>query len=160
MRFVARDIMSEENSWSRNTVSPSLRDSWNQSLHVTLFPVQLWKYSCPMTPSILPNAASVALSGVASTSRELNKFRDLFSIAPMLKSSTATMLNRSRSYSSPNVSSSHFIARFSDSIAKSHRAMFFASAYIRSVTSFPLIVLKTSSTTARSPATSAKRYAG
>ncbi len=33
-------------------------------------------------------------------------FRDLFSIAPMLKSSTATMLNRSKSYSSPKVSCS------------------------------------------------------
>ena len=65
---------------------------------------------------------------VASTSRLLKRFRDLFSIAPMLKSSTATMLNRSRSYSKPNRSSSHFIARFNDSIAKSQRSMFFASA--------------------------------
>ena len=81
-----------------------------------------------MTPSMRANAASVALSAVASTSLLLNRFSDLFSIAPMLKSSTATMLNRSRSYSSPNLSSSHFIARFSDSIAKSHRPMFLRSA--------------------------------
>jgi hypothetical protein len=62
---------------------------------------------------------SVAVVGVASTSRLLKMFSDLFSIAPMLKSSTATMLNKSRSYSSPNTSSSHFIDLISDAIAKS-----------------------------------------
>jgi hypothetical protein len=50
---------------------------------------------------------SVAVSGVERSKRELKTFRDLFSIAPMLKSSTATMLKRSRSYSRPNRSSSH-----------------------------------------------------
>jgi hypothetical protein len=37
----------------------------------------------------------------ASTYFELKMFNPLFSIAPMLKSSTATMLNTSRSYSRP-----------------------------------------------------------
>src|ERR1700751_3835119 len=46
--------------------------------------------------------------------------RPLFPIAPMLKSLTATMLNTSRSYSSPKVSSSQRIAFFSDSIAWAH----------------------------------------
>ena len=68
---------------------------------------------------------SVAVVGVASTSRLLKMFRDLFSIAPMLKSSTATMLNRSRSYSKPNRVSSHRIAFINERIAKSHRSMFF-----------------------------------
>ena len=31
MRFTAREVMSEENSWSRKTVSPSFNVSWNQS---------------------------------------------------------------------------------------------------------------------------------
>src|SRR5216683_2654202 len=44
----------------------------------------------------------------------------LFSIAPMLKSLTATMLKTSRSYSRPKVSSSQRIAFFSDSIAWPH----------------------------------------
>lgn len=51
--------------------------------------------------------------------------RDLFSMAPMLKSSTATMLKRSRSYSSPYVSSSHFIALMSESSAWSTCEVFF-----------------------------------
>eukprot|EP00983_Pelagomonas_calceolata_P108435 1159459-Pelagomonas_calceolata.AAC.1 len=38
---------------------------------------------------------------------ELKTLRDLFSIAPMLKSSTATMLNRFRSYSRPKVCVPH-----------------------------------------------------
>ena len=38
-------VISAENCWSRKTVRPSLSVSWNQSLHVTRFPVQLWKYS-------------------------------------------------------------------------------------------------------------------
>jgi hypothetical protein len=33
----------------------------------------------------------------------LKIFKDLFSMAPMLKSSTATMLNKFRSYSRPKV---------------------------------------------------------
>ena len=106
-----REIMSALNSWSRNTVRPSLRDSWNQSRHVTRLPVQLWKYSCAMTPSMAAERPRPSRCPASrAPSRELKMFRDLFSIAPMLKSSTATMLNRSRSYSSPNTSSSHFIA--------------------------------------------------
>jgi hypothetical protein len=62
---------------------------------------------------------SVAVVGVASTSRLLKMFRDLFSIAPMLKSSTATMLNRSRSYSNPKTSSSHFMDLTSETMAQS-----------------------------------------
>ena len=53
MRFTARERTSEVNSWSRNTVSPSFRQSWNQSRQVMRLPVQLWKYSCAMIASIL-----------------------------------------------------------------------------------------------------------
>ena len=93
-------------------------------LHVTLFPVQLWKYSCPITPSIRLNMASVVCCGAANTNVELKMLSDLFSMAPMLKSPTATMLNKSRSYSLPNRSSSHFIARFKLAIAQSTLPMF------------------------------------
>lgn len=52
MRTTAAEPMAAENSWSRKTVRPSLRVSWNQSRHVTRLPDQLWKYSCPMTDSM------------------------------------------------------------------------------------------------------------
>ena len=52
MRFTARLPWSPLNSWSRKTVSPSLRHSWNQSRQVMRLPVQLWKYSCAITASI------------------------------------------------------------------------------------------------------------
>lgn len=48
--------------------------------------------------------------GLARTYAVLKMLRPLFSMAPMLKSFTATTLKISRSYSSPNFSSSHFIA--------------------------------------------------
>jgi hypothetical protein len=38
MRFTGALFMSAEKFWSLNTVRPSLRVSWNQSRHVTLFP--------------------------------------------------------------------------------------------------------------------------
>ncbi len=44
-------------------------------------------------------------------------FSPLFSIAPKLKSRTATIMNRSRSYSRPNAASSQRMARFSASMA-------------------------------------------
>jgi hypothetical protein len=44
--------MSAENCWSRKTVSPSFRVSWNQSRQVTRLPVQLWKYSWATTDSM------------------------------------------------------------------------------------------------------------
>ena len=53
MRCTARERTSAENSWSRNTVSPSLRQSWNQSRQVMRLPVQLWKYSWAMIASML-----------------------------------------------------------------------------------------------------------
>jgi hypothetical protein len=52
MRFTAAEPMSAENCWSRNTVSPSFSDSWNQSRQVMRLPVQLWKYSCAMIDSM------------------------------------------------------------------------------------------------------------
>ncbi len=109
--------MSAVNSWSRRTVSPSLRVSWNQSRQVTRLPVQLWKYSCPTTDSTLAKSASVAMRGVANTYLVLKMFNPLFSIAPMLKSPTATIMKRSRSSSRPKRSSSQRIARTSDRIA-------------------------------------------
>jgi hypothetical protein len=105
MRVTARPlsvpIMSAENSWSRNTVRPSFSDSWNQSRQVTRLPVQLWKYSWPTTASMPAKSMSVATRGLASTNLVLKMFRPLFSIAPMLKSPTATIMKRSRSSSRP-----------------------------------------------------------
>ena len=101
MRLTVGECRSLVNDWSRKTVSPSLSESWNQSRHVTRLPVQLWKYSCAMTASTHRKSVSVAVSASASTNFELKTFRPLFSIAPMLKSSTATIMKRSRSYSRP-----------------------------------------------------------
>ncbi len=121
MRLTGRERWSEENSWSRNTVSPSFRQSWNQSRQVMRFPVQLWKYSWAMIASIWAKSASVAVSGAASTYLSLKTLRPLFSIAPMLQSDTATIMNTSRSYSRPNASSSQRMARLSESMAKKQR---------------------------------------
>src|SRR5262244_1633454 len=84
-------------------------------------PVQLWKYSWAMTVSTLLKSWSVAVSGDASTALSLKMLRPLFSIAPMLKCDTATIMKISRSYSRPNASSSHRIARLSESIADAQR---------------------------------------
>src|SRR6202051_2686356 len=62
MRSTARERWSEENSWSRNTVSPSFRQSWNQSRQGMRAPVQLWKYSCAITASMFAQSASVAVA--------------------------------------------------------------------------------------------------
>src|SRR5690554_6998269 len=51
MRLTVREFMSALNSASRNTVKPSLSDSWNQSRQVTRLPDQLWKYSWATTDS-------------------------------------------------------------------------------------------------------------
>ena len=100
-----------------------MRLNWNQSRQVTRLPVQLWKYSCAMTVSIAAKSRSVAVSGRASTYAELKMLSPLFSIAPMLKSSTATTMKVSRSYSSPYTSSSQRIARLSERIAWPQRSM-------------------------------------
>ena len=63
MRSTGRERWSAVNSWSRKTVSPSLRQSWNQSRQVMRLPVQLWKYSCAMIASIAAKSASVAVAG-------------------------------------------------------------------------------------------------
>ena len=52
MRLTTRERWSAVNSWSRKTVRPSFRQSWNQSRQVMRLPVQLWKYSCAMMASI------------------------------------------------------------------------------------------------------------
>ena len=52
MRLTGALPISWLNNWSRSTVKPSLRLSWNQSRQVIRFPDQLWKYSWPITPSI------------------------------------------------------------------------------------------------------------
>ena len=111
MRSTGRERWSAVNSWSRKTVSPSLRQSWNQSRQVMRLPVQLWKYSCAMMASMLAKSVSVAVAGLASTYLSLKMLRPLFSIAPMLKSDTATIMKMSRSYSRPNFSSSQRMAR-------------------------------------------------
>ncbi|MNR39277.1 hypothetical protein D3C85_1896810 [compost metagenome] len=64
-------------------------------------PDQLWKYSWATIASTRWCAASVAVSALASTALELKMLRPLFSMAPMLKSFTATIMKMSRSYSRP-----------------------------------------------------------
>ncbi len=85
-------------------------------------PVQLWKYSCATTLSMCSKIVSVAVSGEARISRSLKMLSPLFSMAPMLKSETATMLNTSRSYSRPKRFSSHFMERLRLSMAHWARA--------------------------------------
>ena len=80
-------------------------------------PVQLWKYSWPTTLSTLPKSMSVAVAGLASTNFVLKMFRPLFSIAPMLKSLTATIMKRSRSSFRPKRTSSQAIDAISEFIA-------------------------------------------
>ncbi len=101
MRLTVAEFMSAEKPESRNTVKPSLSDSWNQSRQVTRLPDQLWKYSWATIASTRWCAASVAVSARASTALELKMLRPLFSMAPMLKSLTATIMKMSRSYSRP-----------------------------------------------------------
>ncbi|MNF94691.1 hypothetical protein D3C84_774090 [compost metagenome] len=101
IRLTVAEFMSEEKPASRNTVKPSLSDSWNQSRQVTRLPDQLWKYSWATIASTRWCAASVAVSALASTALELKMLRPLFSMAPMLKSFTATIMKMSRSYSRP-----------------------------------------------------------
>jgi hypothetical protein len=67
MRLTASEPMSAEKLWSRKTVNPSFRLSWNQSRQVTRLPDQLWKYSWATTPATASMSASVAVSGSAST---------------------------------------------------------------------------------------------
>jgi hypothetical protein len=83
-RALALATMSMLNSWSRKTVRPSFRLSWNQSRQVIRLPVQLWKYSWPTTDSIAEKSLSVAVAALASTYLVLKMLRPLFSIAPML----------------------------------------------------------------------------
>ncbi len=97
MRLSARECKSALNSESRNTVRPSLSDSWNQSRSVTRLPDQLCRYSCATTDSMPMKSASVAVAWSASTNRALKMFRPLFSIAPIVKYCAATTLNTSRS---------------------------------------------------------------
>ena len=60
---------------------------------------------------------SVAVAGLASTYLVLKMFRPLFSIAPMLKSPTATIMKRSRSSGRPKRCSSQTIEATSEFIA-------------------------------------------
>src|SRR6266853_1096955 len=85
-------------------------------------PVQLWKYSCAMIVSTLLKSWSVAVSCDASTALSLKMLRPLFSMAPMLKCDTATIMKMSRSYSRPNACSSQRMARLSAPMAYSARA--------------------------------------
>ena len=59
-RLLQVDRADRRACWSRKTVRPSLRVSWNQSRHVTRLPVQLWKYSCAITPCTRSKSASEA----------------------------------------------------------------------------------------------------
>src|SRR5213075_2552071 len=90
----------------------------------------------------------------------LKTLSPLFSIAPMLKSLTATMLKTSRSYSRPKVSSSQRIDFLSDAIAWPHLSSSPRRTQIASDTLRPERVVNVSRTATRPPATSAKRYEG
>ena len=90
----------------------------------------------------------------------LKTLSPLFSIAPMLKSSTATMWYTSRSYSRPYVCSSHFIESLSDCIAQSSWSMLCGSDHTASRTLRPEHVVNVDSIPSSFPATSAKRYDG
>ena len=157
MRRTSRPARSAENSWSRNTVRPSLSESWNQSRQVTRLPVQLWKYSWATTLSTRSKSASVAVRLSASTQEVLKMFRPLFSIAPILKSPTATTINTSKSYSRPKRVSSHFIACLSDWMAKPTLSASSLRVKNSSATWRPLMVVKLSDVRTKSPATSANR---
>ena len=60
---------------------------------------------------------SVAVAGLASTNLVLKMFNPLFSMAPMLKSPTATIMKRSRSSGSLKRASSHTTLAISEFIA-------------------------------------------
>ena len=75
----------------------------------------------------------------------------------MLKSFTATMLYMPRSYARPNLSSSHFMERLSDSMAYASLPTFSFSEKTCRTTSFPSLVQYVSSILPRSPATMQKR---
>ena len=70
------------------------------------------------------------------------------------------MLKRSRSYSRPNVSSSHFMERLRLSIACSVRSRSPSRTQTFNSTSRPFMVVKPSVRATRSPATRANRYDG
>ncbi len=80
-------------------------------------PVQLWKYSCATTLSMPAKSSSVAVAGLASTNLVLKMLNPLFSIAPMLKSPTATIMKRSRSSGRPKRASSQATEAISEFIA-------------------------------------------
>jgi hypothetical protein len=86
--------MSWLNSWSRKTVRPSFRLSWNQSRQVTRLPVQLWKVLVADHAFDVGEVGVGGGGGVASTYLVLKMFRPLFSMAPMLKSLVATIMKQ------------------------------------------------------------------
>ena len=161
MRLTARadasPAMSMLNSWSRKTVRPSFSDSWNQSRQVMRLPVQLWKYSCATMLSMAKKSSSVAVSALASTYLVLNRFSPLFSIAPKLKSSTATIMKRSRSSARPKRASSHTTEAISEFIACSVLPRSARFTYTCSRWSRPARVRIFCSRATRSAATSANR---
>ncbi|MEZ5891262.1 MAG: hypothetical protein R3D52_14100 [Xanthobacteraceae bacterium] len=100
--MTGRERMAAVNSIAKDGQA-FLRQSWNQSRQVMRLPVQLWKYSWAMIASIAAKSVSVAVSGDAENVFVVENIEVLaFSIAPMLKSDTATIMNTSRSYSRPN----------------------------------------------------------
>jgi hypothetical protein len=103
---------------------------------------------------------SVAVAGDARTNLVLNRFRPLFSIAPMLKSSTATIMKRSRSSGSLKRDSSHTREATSDCIACSVLSRSPRRTNTCSRWSLPLRLVTRCSRATRSAATSAKRYEG
>uniref|UniRef100_A0A7C9ATJ5 Uncharacterized protein n=1 Tax=Opuntia streptacantha TaxID=393608 RepID=A0A7C9ATJ5_OPUST len=81
-------------------------------------------------------------------------------MAPMLKSGTATMLKRSRSYSSPKTSSSHFIAALREYIACPVLGKSSGGVQILRETLRPDRVTNVSSLLSSFPATKANKYDG
>ena len=161
MRLTARadasPAMSMLNSWSRKTVRPSFSESWNQSRQVTRLPVQLWKYSWPTTLSMPAKSTSVAVAALASTYLVLKMLRPLFSMAPMLKSSTATTMKRSRSSGRPKRASSQATEAISELIACSVLPRSPRRTYTCSRCSVPARLRMRCSRATRSAATRANR---
>ena len=77
----------------------------------------VWSLFAALGLFVAGAVVSVAVSEEANMYLSLKMLRPLFSIAPMLKSDTATIMKMSRSYSRPNAVSSQRMARLSASMA-------------------------------------------
>ena len=131
-------VRSLVNSWSRKTVRPSFSESWNQSRQVTRLPVQLWKYSWPMTRFDRLVVVVGRGRGVGEDEPAVEDVQDLVLHRPHVEVVGAEDHEASRSYSRPKRSSSQRNAFFTAAIACRQRGMLAASNRSRSVTCGPI----------------------